>query len=56
MDQCKFFENYMKGSNLQIVSAAYEKSCQKKTYRRRFRTSLLTKFGKRETSKGEIKK
>lgn len=43
MDHCKVFENYMKGSNLPIVAAAYEKSCQKKTYRRRFRTSLVSK-------------
>jgi hypothetical protein len=53
MDQCKVFENYMKGSNLPNVAAAYEKSCQKKTYRRRFRTSLITKYGKKDASKGE---
>jgi hypothetical protein len=46
----------MKGSNLPIVAAAYERSCQKKTYRRRFRTSMITKKNKKTNTYKEIMK
>jgi hypothetical protein len=45
MDHCKVFENFMKASNLPIVAANYEKSCQKKSYRKRIRTSVMAKPG-----------
>jgi hypothetical protein len=45
IDQCKIFENFMKPSNLTNVAAAYEKSCQKKSYRKRMRTSIMSKPG-----------
>ena len=45
----------MKGSNLPIVAAAYERSCQKKTYRRRFRTSMITQKNKNYSYKETIK-
>ncbi len=41
MDQYKFFENFLKSFNLPAVAAAYEKSCQKKSYRKRMRTSVI---------------
>ncbi len=45
MDQCKVFENFMKASNLPVVAANYERSCQRKSYRRRVRTSVMIKPG-----------
>jgi len=45
IDQCKVFENFMKASNLPVVAANYEKSCQKKSYRKRIRTSIMNKPG-----------
>jgi hypothetical protein len=35
----------MKSSNLPIVAIAYEKSCQKKSYRKRFSTLAMAKPG-----------
>ncbi len=43
IDQCKVFENFMKSSNLPVVAAAYERSCQKKSYMRRVNTSVIVK-------------
>ena len=43
IDQCKIFENFMKSYNLPVVAEAYEKSCQKKSYRKRFNTSVIKK-------------
>ena len=45
MDHCKVFENFMKGSNLPVVAANYERSCQKKSYRKRIRTTVMIKPG-----------
>jgi hypothetical protein len=43
IDHCKVFENFMKSSNLPIVAQNYEKSCQKKSYRKRIRTLVMPK-------------
>jgi hypothetical protein len=43
MDQCKVFENFMKPFNLPVIAAAYEKACQKKSYRKRINTSVIKK-------------
>jgi len=43
IDQCKIFENFMKSYNLPVVALAYEKSCQKKSYRKRMNTSIIKK-------------
>ena len=43
IDQCKVFENFMKSYNLPVIAAAYEKSCQKRSYRKRVNTSVIKK-------------
>ena len=45
IDQCKVFENFMKNFNIGVIAAAYEKSCFKRSYTKRMRSSIFKSPG-----------